>query len=104
MVFFEVICEDIVSVQGKNLDLLSRQSVQGLVINKMIVFFNVVFFLLIWKFIIFFKYQLLEIEEEEKKSMKRVYYFCIVNDDYQLFNEYKNLGRKYYILSKFDLG
>lgn len=36
--------------------------------------------------------------------MKRVYYFCIVNDDYQLFNEYKNLGRKYYILSKFDAG
>lgn len=100
----EATCEDIVSVQGKNLDLLSRQPTQGPVTNKMTVFSNAVSFLSTWKPITPSKYQLPEIEEEEKKPMKRVHHFCTVNDDYQLPNEYKNLGRKYHTPSKFDSG
>lgn len=100
----EATCEDIVSVQGKNLDLLSRQPSQGPVTNKMTVFSNAVSFLSTWKPITPSKYQLPEIEEEEKKPMKRVHHFCTVNDDYQLPNEYKNLGRKYHTPSKFDSG
>lgn len=100
----EATCEDIVSVQGKNLDLLSRQPTQGPVTNKMTVFSNAVSFLSTWKPITPSKYQLPEIEEEEKKPMKRVHHFCTVNDDYQLPNEYKNLGRKYHTPSKFDAG
>lgn len=100
----EATCEDIVSVQGKNLDLLSRQPTQGPVTNKMTVFSNAVSFLSTWKPITPSKYQLPEIEEEEKKPMKRVHHFCTVNDDYQLPNAYKNLGRKYHTPSKFDSG
>lgn len=100
----EATCEDIVSVQGKNLDLLSRQPSQGPVTNKMTVFSDAVSFLSTWKPITPSKYQLPEIEEEEKKPMKRVHHFCTVNDDYQLPNEYKNLGRKYHTPSKFDVG
>ncbi|XP_052720831.1 uncharacterized protein LOC128192291 isoform X6 [Crassostrea angulata] len=100
----EATCEDIVSVQGKNLDLLSRQPAQGPVTNKMTVFSDAVSFLSTWKPITPSKYQLPEIEEEEKKPMKRVHHFCTVNDDYQLPNEYKNLGRKYHTPSKFDSG
>lgn len=100
----EATCEDIVSVQGKNLDLLSRQPAQGPVTNKMTVFSDAVSFLSTWKPITPSKYQLPEIEEEEKKPMKRVHHFCTVNDDYQLPNEYKNLGRKYHTPSKFDAG
>lgn len=100
----EATCEDIVSVQGKNLDLLSRQPTQGPVTNKMTVFSNAVSFLSTWKPITPSKYQLPEIEEEEKKPMKRVHHFCTVNDDYQLPNEYKNLARKYHTPSKFDSG
>lgn len=100
----EATCEDIVSVQGKNLDLLIRQPAQGPVTNKMTVFSNAVSFLSTWKPITPSKYQLPEIEEEEKKPMKRVHHFCTVNDDYQLPNEYKNLGRKYHTPSKFDSG
>ncbi|XP_078324094.1 uncharacterized protein LOC111124594 isoform X6 [Crassostrea virginica] len=99
----EVTCEDIVSVQGKNVDLISRQPAQIPVPNKVMVHSNAVSFLSTWKPITPSKYQLPEIEEEgEKKPSKHVHHFCTVNDEYQLPDEYKNLGRKYHTPSKFD--
>lgn len=98
----EVTCEDIISVQGKNVDLVDRQPIQGPVTNNVSVFSNAVSFLSTWKPITPSKYQLPEIEVEEKKPAKHVHHFCTVNNEYQLPEEYKNLGRKYHTPSKFD--
>ncbi|XP_061164225.1 uncharacterized protein LOC133173256 [Saccostrea echinata] len=98
----EVTCEDIISIQGKNVDLVNRQPAQGPVTNNVTVYSNAVSFLSTWKPITPSKYQLPEIEEQEKKPAKHVHHFCTVNDDYQLPDEYKNLGRKYHTPSKFD--
>jgi hypothetical protein len=97
----EVTCEDIISVQGKNVDLVDRQPTQGLATNNVSVYSNAVSFLSTWKPITPSKYQLPEIEVEEKKPAKHVHHFCTVNDEYQLPEEYKHLGRKYHTPSRF---
>ncbi|XP_033743076.1 uncharacterized protein LOC117329299 isoform X6 [Pecten maximus] len=92
--------EDIVSVAGQSFDLAGRQLRQPN-IPQTTIQSSSVSFLSSWKPMSPRKYPPPE-QEEAPHPSKNIHHFCTVTADYQLPDEFRNVGRKYHTPSRFE--
>ncbi|XP_069130069.1 uncharacterized protein [Argopecten irradians] len=92
--------EDIVSVAGQSFDLAGRQLRQPNIPQSTIQSSSVSF-LSSWKPMSPRKYPPPE-QKEAPQPTKNIHHFCTVTADYQLPDEFRNVGRKYHTPSRFD--
>ncbi|XP_021358969.1 uncharacterized protein LOC110454008, partial [Mizuhopecten yessoensis] len=92
--------EDIVSVAGQSFDLAGRKLRQPN-FPQTTIQSSSVSFLSSWKPMSPRKYPPPE-QEEMPRPSKNIHHFCTVTADYQLPDEFRNIGRKYHTPSRFD--
>ena len=96
--------EEIVSVAGKPMDLANRLPRQP-VVPLITIQSASTSFLSSWKPMSPRKYPPLSEEEKEKEQKppaKNIHHFCTLTEDFQLPDEFRNIGRKYHTPNKFD--
>lgn len=93
--------EDIVSISGTAFDLEGRQ-LQKPNIPQTTIQSHSVSFLSSWKPMSPRKYPPPEEEDELLLPTKNIHHFCTVTADYQLPEEFRNVGRKYHTPNRFS--
>jgi len=97
----EATYEDMVSVEGKPFDLADRQ-VPRPIVPQSTVQSSSVSFLSSWKPMSPRKYPPTAVEKGRQLSTKNIHHFCTLTSDYQLPEEFHNLGRKYHTPNKYE--